>query len=154
MDLDWKIVLLVIIIILIVYRYTMQKEVYSLTGGYIFNNKESAQEACAVLGGTLATKSQMQQAQDGKADWCSTGWTADGGGMYPTNTRVGPGCGIGKPSLVSYIHEGGVAGANCYGVKPLLKDKDKVMMFNEAQYSMYPSLNIIDNAINHIKARL
>ena len=98
----------------------------------------------------------MQQAQDNKADWCSTGWVADGGPMYPTNTRLYPGCGTGTPGLAYYPNDGVNASANCYGVKPLLQDKDKaqVMTFNETQYSMFPSVNIIDDAINRIKANL
>ncbi len=142
----------VIILVLAVYYFTTKNEVYALSGGYMYD-KNNALQACQVLGGKLATEAQMEQAQAAKADWCSTGFTSDGvTPSYPTNTRLYPGCGNGTPGLAHYGNDGVHASVNCYGLKPLLRNRDKVLAFNETQYSAHSSLNFIDKAINKVKS--
>lgn len=86
-------------------------------GGYAFPNQQEAQAACESYGATLATMAQLTQAQQQGADWCSTGWLADGPPSYPITTSTETGCGNGSTGIMSY--NPGAANANCWGKKPL-----------------------------------
>lgn len=72
------------------------------------------------LGATIATAAQLRAAYRGGANWCHSGWTADGSGfasLFPIQVPA-PGCGT-KPGL----NDGGRtpdvgAGLHLFGVKP------------------------------------
>jgi len=91
-------------------------EVYAI-GGYNYTPATAA-DKCATYGGTLATLSQLTAAQAAGADWCSTGFLADmlGKSYWPINTPR-DGCGS-SAGIQQWTPESGLAGANCYGVKP------------------------------------
>ena len=144
---QWEIAVLIILILLIIYHMKNQKEVYTLNQGYIYDQNSAAQ-ACAVLGATLATPDQLNSAYNAKADWCVNGWLSDGSQKYPINTSIGPGC-LNAPGIAS--NPAPLSSANCYGPKPLVLKTGNVAPFNASQYSMYPSVNLVNKAVNKVK---
>jgi len=109
--------------------------------GYTVEYKD-ADSVAKALGGQLATLSQLKIAWTLGADWCSTGWVADGPeAFYPINTSVKPGCAI-YPGIESYIHPSGgksYAGVLVFGIKPA-KDSDMarkydIRPFNDSQWN-------------------
>lgn len=95
-------------------------EVYHVSGNphaYAWG-VDDAHGVCTRYGGTMATKAQVEAAQKKGAQWCSTGWTKDGGnthGMYPMQQKL-PGCGA--PGMNFFTPDNRKAGVNCYGVRP------------------------------------
>jgi len=97
------------------------------------------QARCAKFGGTVATTAQLQEAQRNGADWCSSGWVAEGQGKWPiTLTPIG-GCG-GRTGIIEWT-PGERAGVNCYGPKPDMNDpaaQDMVGAFNGQTWDQPP----------------
>jgi hypothetical protein len=92
------------------------EEVYAI-GGYSYT-QATAQAKCESYGGTLASMAQLTAGQVAGASWCSTGWLSDmsGNAYYPINGATVSGCA--GPGINPYVPPSGLAGANCYGVKP------------------------------------
>jgi len=107
---------------------TATKGVFYLNQGRYTLTLQKAREACANVGATLASRSQLDTAQRAGMDQCNCGWTSDGTAFYPI-TRHRNGCGsvglnsctwsnkwdaycfadysIGKPTVgVFYLHKG------------------------------------------------
>lgn len=94
-------------------------QVFAVGPDYRFTKREAA-GVCAKYGATVATVAQLEDAQRKGADWCFSGWVADGDGKWPITTNAIPGCGgIGINSW-TWSDANGVpkAGVNCYGPKP------------------------------------
>lgn len=94
-------------------------QVYAVGTGYDYT-KDQAQEVCAKYGGKVATTAQLQEAQKAGADWCFSGWVADGDGKWPITTNPIPGCGSQGINSWTWSDANGVpkAGVTCYGPKP------------------------------------
>lgn len=92
-------------------------EVYAISGSY---TQATAAEKCATYGAVLATEAQLRAAQAAGADWCSPAFLADmsGTAMYPITSSTQAGCGNGSAGVKTVVPTGGLAAANCYGVKP------------------------------------
>lgn len=89
-----------------------EKEVYYI-GWYNFT-KPQAVEECAKYGGTLATTAQLTAVQSLGAQWCAAGWVSDSEiNMWPMQESIN---GCGGPGISQW--NPGLAGINCYGVKP------------------------------------
>lgn len=84
---------------------------------HIFNNIYTFDEAgkeCAKRGGRLATKSELTQAYNQGAGWCSWGWTANGHAYMPNRDAQ---CNKQQGVLDgSNIDSALRLGANCFGV--------------------------------------
>jgi hypothetical protein len=93
-------------------------EVYGIYGA--FYTQSTAAEKCASLGAVLATKAQLIAAHAAGADWCSPGFIADmsGTAMFPVTSSTQAGCGNGSAGVKTVVPTGGLAAANCYGMKP------------------------------------
>lgn len=76
-----------------------------------------AAKVCAGYGAKVATTAQLEEAQRLGADWCFSGWVAEGGGKWPITTSPIGGCG-GRQGVISWTPDNGKAGVNCYGPKP------------------------------------
>jgi len=101
---------------------------------------EEGKARCAQFGGTVATTAQLEEAQRNGADWCSSGWVAEGQGKWPINLSVVGGCG-GRTGIIEWT-PGQRAGVNCYGPKPDMNDpaaKNMVGAFNGQMWSQPPS---------------
>lgn len=108
-------------------------EVFSY-GEYIYNRQE-AEEQCKKLGAVLATSSQVEEAYNNGAEWCSTGHVADGdSSIYPMQT-FRDGCG--GPGVMKYLNNTtDKTSATCYGIKPA-KGTERVNPFNLQKWSKY-----------------
>ncbi len=82
-------------------------------------SKDNAQATCDLYGARVATTSDLANAQAAGADWCLSGWVADDvNPKYPITYSTGQGCGNGTSGVITYNPPGGLAGVNCFGVKP------------------------------------
>ena len=90
---------------------------------------------CAIFSAQVASTAQLQQANLMGAEWCSTGWVSDDPNpKFPITSLAGiAGCGSGSPGISTW-NPGGVANANCYGVKPVA-GTENVAPFNSQQWS-------------------
>jgi hypothetical protein len=91
-------------------------QVFAVGPGYQYS-KAQADDVCAKYGATVATTAQLQDAYAHGADWCFSGWTADGGGKWPITTSAIGGCG-GHPGVIEWTPDNQQAGVTCYGPKP------------------------------------
>ena len=94
-------------------------QVYAVGPNYRFTKAE-APGVCAQYGGKVATTAQLEEAQRAGADWCFSGWVADGDGKWPITTNPIPGCGWMGINAWTWQDGAGIpkAGVNCYGPKP------------------------------------
>jgi hypothetical protein len=94
-------------------------QVYVVGPDYRYTKGE-ANGVCARFGAKVATTAQLEEAQRAGADWCFSGWVADGDGKWPITTNPIPGCGWMGINSWTWQDENGVpkAGVNCYGPKP------------------------------------
>jgi hypothetical protein len=119
---------------------TPNPEVFHI-GGYTYT-KAQAEAGCVEYGSTLATDAQLTAAYDAGANWCSSGWLSDTDlGAYPITEEKNfvEGCGgisAGIRRWNSATDQGGLAGLNCYGVKPV-EGTEKVARFNTAKWSRH-----------------
>ena len=113
-----------------------KKEVFHIRG--YTHTKDQAAGACATHhDAVVATKAQVVAALDADADWCSTGWVSDeNAAYYPITTSIMAGCGGATPGLKKYTPTNGLAGVNCYGVKPD-QGTEGIMKFNATKWSRY-----------------
>ena len=87
-------------------------------GGYEYTKAQAA-GVCTSHGAVVATNGQLTTAQAAGADWCATGWLSDHAGpRYPITTNLQGGCGNGSAGIKEYLPPAGLAGVNCYGIKP------------------------------------
>ena len=95
-------------------------QVFAVGPNYQYT-KDQADGVCAKYGATVATTAQLQDAYAHGADWCFSGWVADGGGKWPITTSVIGGCG-GRTGIIEWTPPNNQAGVNCYGPKPGVND--------------------------------
>jgi hypothetical protein len=95
-------------------------QVFAVGKGYDYSKNE-ANDVCAKYGATVATTAQLQDAYAHGADWCFSGWVADGGGKWPITTSVVGGCG-GRTGIIEWTPDNQKAGVTCYGPKPGIND--------------------------------
>jgi hypothetical protein len=114
------------------------EQVYAVGNAYIYT-REQAPQICAKYGGKVATSKQLEDAQQMGANWCYSGWVAEGDGKWPITTQPIGGCG-GRQGIIhwtpyapQYGWHGNTAGVNCYGRKPRpdQKTEDYIWPFNE-----------------------
>jgi hypothetical protein len=129
-------------------KFYYPAEVFQLNN-YVYTRAE-AEGFCRVVGGTLATRAQLAEAQRAGADWCSTGWVADDSqASYPITTSTGQGCGNGGTGIINWTPSSNKAAINCFGFKPdstavaafpVLREMwSGILPFNRSKYSRYPS---------------
>lgn len=121
------VIVVLFIIAVLYYTYVVylskKSEVYLITssdGSY----QTSFTEALAVAqtfdpSATLATTEQLAEAQAAGAQWCSTGWAADGIRRYPMQVTAS---GCGSKGIQTWGNDGGKGNVLVYGVKPTLED--------------------------------
>ncbi len=113
-----------------------EKEEVFYVGGYDYTKVQAA-ATCTTHGAVVATGAQLAAAQVAEADWCATGWLSDQTvAKYPINTSIMAGCGNGTPGIKAWTPPNGMAGVNCYGVKPD-EGTEKVSRFNTAKWSRH-----------------
>ena len=125
---------------------TRKPQVFHIPGNnYTF---EDSKEICSDYGGRLATYSEMEDSYKEGADWCSFGWSDGQMAFYPTQTDKweklqkieGHEHDCGRPGINGgYIDNPNVRfGANCFGNKPVITEKEMNQMGNTP---LYPKTN-------------
>ena len=113
-------------------------QVFAVGNQYVYT-KEDAPVICAKYGAKVATTAQLEEAQRNGADWCYSGWVAEGSGKWPITVSPIGGCG-GRQGIIEWTPngypewgwDGTRAGINCYGPKPRPEEKteDFIWPFN------------------------
>ena len=125
---------------------TRKPQVFHIPGNnYTF---EDSKAICSAYGGRLATYSEMEDSYKEGADWCSFGWSDGQMAFYPTQTDKweklqkieGHEHDCGRPGINGgYIDNPNVRfGANCFGYKPVISEKEMNQMGNTP---LYPKTN-------------
>jgi len=121
----------------------MQKQVFNIPGN--FYNYEDAKAICDAYGARLASYSEMEEAYNKGAEWCSYGWSDNQMALFPTQKDTwrklqkvkGHEHDCGRPGVNGgYIEKADSKyGVNCYGNKPpMTADAAKLMQ----QTPIYP----------------
>ena len=121
----------------------MQKQVFNIPGN--FYNYEDAKAICDAYGARLASYSEMEEAYNKGAEWCSYGWSDNQMALFPTQKDTwrklqkikGHERDCGRPGVNGgYIEKADSKyGVNCYGNKPpMTADAAKLMQ----QTPIYP----------------
>jgi hypothetical protein len=112
-----------------------KEEVFHIKG--YTHTKDQAAGACTAHDAAVATRAQVEAAQEAEADWCSTGWVSDQtAAVYPITTTTGQGCGNGTAGIKQWTPQNNQAGVNCYGVKPAA-GTEGIAPFNTTKWSRY-----------------
>jgi len=96
-------------------KVTGPVQVFAVGPGYDYTRAE-APGVCAKYGVRVATKAQLEEAQRNGADWCFSGWVAEGVGQWPITTNPIWGCGSRQGIMTWPVADR--IGVNCYGPKP------------------------------------
>jgi hypothetical protein len=99
--------------------------------------KQSQAEAvCKAYNSKVATLTQLEEAYQKGADWCSYGWTENGGAYFPTQKETylklqnfpkrKTECGVPGINGGMFSNTEVLFGVNCYGPKPAPKKTDVV----------------------------
>jgi hypothetical protein len=118
------------------------------TRGYNYTYSQAA-GVCSALGATVATVSQVTEAQQAGASWCSCSWTTDSTtttdsqnvtrniGYYPMQSSdVVIGCGSnGVNQCRDWLSTYAVT---CYGIKPSGPTNPELQPFNTTKYNQFP----------------
>ena len=113
-------------------------QVFAVGNAYVYK-REDAPAVCAKYGAKVATTAQLEAAQKMGANWCYSGWVAEGSGKWPITTQPIGGCG-GRTGIIEwtpyfpeYGWDGHKAGINCYGPKPRPEEKTEevIQPFND-----------------------
>jgi hypothetical protein len=88
------------------------------------------------LGGRMATRAELDAAQAKGAEWCSSGYLADGPNAWPRQTEL-KGCGA--PPIAVWTPPTGFGVATVFGIKPAkdseLSKQYKIEPFNSTKWS-------------------
>ena len=110
-----------------------KKQVFNISNN-IFNYDE-ARSVCAAHGAKLATYQQVVDSYKNGGEWCNYGWSENQMALYPTqketynrlqrdpeNANI---CGEWGVNGGYFENPNTLFGANCYGVKPEPKDRER-----------------------------
>lgn len=139
-----------------------QNEVY-----HIKDNKytyDDAKAICKASGGRLANYKEMEDAYKNGADWCGYGWSDDQLALFPTQYEKWFNLqkienhkhDCGRPGINGgYIKNKNVKfGANCYGVKPDITQKERITMRNAYEYPLTQEDIEFNNRVKYWKNNL
>lgn len=114
-------------------------QVFAVGPGYQYTFDE-APAVCAKYGAQVATTAQLEEAQRNGADWCFSGWVAEGRqGKWPITLNPIIGCGQ-RTGIIEWT-PGDRAGINCYGPKPDINDpvaQNVIFPFNQQMWNQPP----------------
>ena len=110
------------------------KQVFNIPGNtYTYND---AAALCKAYGGDLATYKQVEEAYQKGGEWCNYGWSENQMALFPTQKHVweklqedsesAGSCGEWGVNGGYFENKDTLFGANCYGIKPEPKDRERV----------------------------
>ena len=146
----------------VVPEITIEPQVFHVPGNdYKYRN---AGALCKAYGGRLATITEMQEAYNKGAEWCSYGWSDGQMALYPTQKDSwdkfqeieGHEHDCGRPGINGgYIANPHVKfGANCYGYKPKMTDLEKKIMDNDTPYPLTPQERRFQRKVDYYRYHL
>ena len=110
-----------------------KKQVFNISNN-IFNYDE-ARAVCVAHGGKLATYQQVVDSYKNGGEWCNYGWSENQMALYPTQKETykrlqrdpenANACGEWGVNGGYFENPNTLFGANCYGVKPEPKDRER-----------------------------
>lgn len=110
-----------------------KKQVFNISNN-IFNYDE-ARSVCAAHGAKLATYQQVVDSYKNGGEWCNYGWSENQMALYPTQKETyrrlqrdsenANACGEWGVNGGYFENPNTLFGANCYGVKPEPKDRER-----------------------------
>lgn len=130
-------------------------EVFHIPGNhYVYPD---AKALCQAYGARLANYNEVEQAYNKGAEWCSYGWSEGQMAFFPTQkstwnelqSKSGHENDCGRPGVNGgFIDNPAVRfGANCYGVKPRMTEKDEEYM-EQLQQKNTPVETVKESAID------
>ncbi len=116
------------------YRNKNTEQVYNLSNNiYTYDD---ARAVCMAHGGKLATYEQVIDAYKKGANWCNYGWSENQMALFPTqkkeweklqqDSESANSCGEWGVNGGYFENKDTLFGANCYGIKPEPKDRERV----------------------------
>ena len=116
------------------YKNKDTEQVYNLSNNiYTYDD---ARAACMAHGGKLATYEQVIDAYKKGANWCNYGWSENQMALFPTqkkewdklqqDSESAGSCGEWGVNGGYFENKDTLFGANCYGIKPEPKDRERV----------------------------
>jgi hypothetical protein len=125
---------------------------------------KDAKAVCNAYGSKLANYSQVEEAYNNGAEWCSYGWSDDQMILFPTQQKTydklqcmpGHEHDCGRPG----INGGYIAnprakfGVNCYGYKPEITSEEQEMMRNTSSFPKTMKEIAFENRVDYWKNRL
>ena len=136
------------------------KQVYNISNN-IFSYQD-ARAACKAHGGDLATYHQVLDSYKKGGEWCNYGWSEDQMALYPTqkdtweelqkDSESARACGNWGVNGGYFDNPNTLFGANCYGIKPKPKDREreKQLSFTKGQKIMLDKINMYKNQRNEL----
>jgi hypothetical protein len=125
---------------------------------------EDAKALCKAYGSRLATYKELEDAYEDGADWCNFGWSDNQMALYPTNMEKwkklqkikGHEHDCGRPGINGgYIENPNVRfGANCFGYKPKINQKEEDLMKNSSPYPKTKDELAFDKQVEYWRQRL
>lgn len=106
-----------------------QPEVYLVSGSY---TKLQSDMTCGLLGATVATQGQLQNAYANGASWCTPAWVAN-----QSTSTYNPGCGTAGIKTTTGVNANTLAAVNCFGIKSANGVSSTVQPFNTNAWSQY-----------------
>ncbi len=123
-------------------------------------NYGDAQAICKAYGARLATYSEIEDAYNKGAEWCSYGWSADQLALFPTQydswakrqedcDRGNNDCG--RPGINGGFIDNPLFkfGVNCYGAKPRMTEDEKEMMEDQSYDVVSKKDQLIDQRADY-----
>ena len=139
-----------------------EKQVFNIPDNtYTYKN---AKAVCNAYGSKLANYSQVEDAYNKGAEWCSYGWSDDQMILFPTQQETydklqcmpGHEHDCGRPG----INGGYIAnprakfGVNCYGYKPKITSEEEEMMRNTSSFPKTMKEIAFENRVDYWKNKL
>lgn len=139
-----------------------EKQVYNISENtYSYND---AKAVCTAYGSRLANYTEVEDAYNKGAEWCSYGWSEDQMVLYPTQPSTydklqcipGHEHDCGRPGINGgYIANPKVKfGVNCYGYKPEIDSEEAEMMRNTLPFPKTNKEIAFEKRVDYWKTKL
>lgn len=140
-----------------------KKQVFNISNN-IFSYKD-ARAACKAHGADLATYHQVLDSYKKGGEWCNYGWSEGQMALYPTQKETweelqkdpesAGTCGNWGVNGGYFDNPDTLFGANCYGLKPKPKDreKEKKLAFTKNQKVMLDKINMYKSQMNELTVK-
>jgi hypothetical protein len=138
------------------------KQVFNIPGNkYTY---EDAKALCSAYSSRLATYDEVEGAYNSGGEWCNYGWSDDQMALFPTQKKTydklqkieGHEKDCGRPGVNGgYMNDATLRfGANCYGNKPRITNKEKQLMANASPFPKTEKDLRFDQHVQNLKTNI